>query len=400
VLSGPVAAAARAARRAADRTEADAGRVPLLVRPDRIGVPVSDQRSSAFGFSGRWQDYLPIALSNLLLTIVTLGIYRFWASARTRRYLWSHTRFIDENLEWTGTGGELWKGFLFAILLFFIPLFILQFVMQALVANGMTGLAGTLSTVIGFLLLFMVGFARFRALRYRLSRTYWHGIRGGSDNAGVGYAFSWGFKTVVGYITLWLLVPWSMISLWNERWELMSFGTERFRANARTGPVFKRFLLFYLAPVVIIAAIGLAVFSFGGTMATLQQGGTPTQPAPALVLGITAMVLAVYAALGMIALVYYSAFLREAIGHLSLGPLDFHFTARTMDFVWLLVVDALLVIGTLGFGLAFIQYRHWKFFVTHLEATGEVSLSAFGQSDTPMPTQGEGLLDALDVGAF
>ena len=41
----------------------------------------------AFDFVGSWREYLPIALSNFALTVVTLGIYRFWAKARTRRYL-------------------------------------------------------------------------------------------------------------------------------------------------------------------------------------------------------------------------------------------------------------------------------------------------------------------------
>jgi uncharacterized membrane protein YjgN (DUF898 family) len=59
---------------------------------------------TAFRFTGTWTEYLPIALTNLALTIVTLGIYRFWATARTRRYLWSRTRFADDTLEWTGTG--------------------------------------------------------------------------------------------------------------------------------------------------------------------------------------------------------------------------------------------------------------------------------------------------------
>ncbi len=31
----------------------------------------------AFRFTGTWQEYAPIAFTNLLLTIVTLGIYTF-----------------------------------------------------------------------------------------------------------------------------------------------------------------------------------------------------------------------------------------------------------------------------------------------------------------------------------
>lgn len=67
--------------------------------------------ASAFVFEGTWREFAPIAFTNLLLTIVTLGIYRFWATTRERQYLWSRSRFIDEHLEWTGLGKELFFGF-------------------------------------------------------------------------------------------------------------------------------------------------------------------------------------------------------------------------------------------------------------------------------------------------
>ena len=354
---------------------------------------------SAFRFEGRWQDFAPIALTNLLLIIVTLGIYRFWATTRTRRYLWSRTRFIDEPLEWTGTGKELFLGFLMALALFIIPFVLAQFAAQALALNGHIGVAGTLTTMAGLGIFVLIGIARFRALRYRLSRTYWHGIRGGSAEKGIGYGFTWAFRTIIGYIPLWLLVPWAMISLWNERWEAMSFGSQDFRANARVGPVFKRFLLFYLAPILIILLVAAAAMTLGGRLELMMPApGTP--PGPLAALGAVASAIAIYAVLGLIGLVYYAAFLREAIGHLSLGEIDFHFTARTWQFLKLFLGDVLLVVGTLGVGLMFLSYRHWKFFITHLEASGEVSLSQLSQSALPQPGQGEGLLDALDIGAF
>ena len=40
--------------------------------------PQSEQSSSAFEFVGTWREYAPIALTNLALTIVTLGIERFF----------------------------------------------------------------------------------------------------------------------------------------------------------------------------------------------------------------------------------------------------------------------------------------------------------------------------------
>ena len=54
----------------------------------------------------------------------------------------------------------------------------------------------------------------------------------------------------------------------------------------------------------------------------------------------------------------------------------------------------------LGFVSAINQFRNWRFFIRHLEAGGEVSLDAFTQSTTKSMRQGEGLLDAFDVGAI
>ena len=38
------------------------------------------------------------------LTVVTLGIYRFWARTRLRRYIWSSIMPGGDSFEYTGTG--------------------------------------------------------------------------------------------------------------------------------------------------------------------------------------------------------------------------------------------------------------------------------------------------------
>ncbi len=351
-----------------------------------------------FRFEGRWQELAPILLTNLLLTIVTLGIYRFWATTRVRHYLWSRTYLMDEPLEWTGTGKELFIGALLVAALIGVPFIILNFGLQALALRGHVALASALALILPILILYLVGVARFRALRYRLSRTWWRGIRGGSDDPGLRYGLSWLWKTVVGYLPLMLLIPWSMVSLWNERWSAMSFGSERFHATATVGPVFKRFLLFYLAPFLFVL-VGVAVAALLGT-GFLGVGVRSSFPLPLQILSGLVIVLGVYLLLGLIALSYYAAFLREAIGSLSLGDVRFRFEATTSDWINLLIGDVLLVIVTLGFGVLFLAYRHWKFFITHLDGDGALDPAALGQSTTRTPGQGEGLLDAFDVGAI
>ena len=353
-----------------------------------------DGADSAFGFEGTWREFAPIAFTNLLLTIVTLGIYRFWATARERRYLWSRSRFIDERLEWSGTGMELFIGFLLVMALFLLPFFLITQVAQAMMLRGQEAIGLTIS-VLSFLFIFYLGgVARFRALRYRLSRTRWHGIRGGSDDQGWLFGLSYMWKTTVGWLPAGLLIPWSMVSLWNERWSKMSFGPFAFDADADAGPVFPRFLLFYLSPLIIfLAAIPVA---FAGIASDFDS----VEPGAGVVLAIFAFILVFYLGLGVIAVAFYAKFYRVAVGSTRLKDLQFHFSASTMDWFKLLLGDVALVVFTLGIGWIFLSYRHWKFFIQHMEANGEVRLDELTQSTTRTAGHGEGLLDAFDVGAI
>ena len=347
----------------------------------------------AVRFTGNWREYLPIAATNALLIVCTLGVYRFWASARQRRYLWSRTEFIDDSLEWTGTGKEMFLGFLIVIAVL-APFFLfIQLLFPALVARGKIDAAGGIMFLFYIALIYLGGFARFRALRYRLSRTWWHGIRGGSDDQGWSYGWSTVWKTIVGGIALGLLVPWSMCELWNERWNKMSFGPHPFASGARSRPLMGRFLLFYLLPVAgCVAAMG------AGAVAVASQHNPQAMAVTLLFAMLGAF--AAYFTFGVIALAFYAKYFREAVGNLTLTHIDFAFTARTVDWFMLFLGDLVLLIVTLGVAYAWLGYRHWKFFITHLEASGEVDLALLTQSETPEPKQGEGLLDAFDVGAF
>jgi uncharacterized membrane protein YjgN (DUF898 family) len=71
--------------------------------------------SRAFQFYGTAETLFPIFIRNLLLSIVTLGVYSFWARSEFRRYLLSHLELAGERFEYHGTGRELFRGFLRAL---------------------------------------------------------------------------------------------------------------------------------------------------------------------------------------------------------------------------------------------------------------------------------------------
>ena len=172
-------------------------------------------------FYGRWTEFGKIVATNAILTLVTLGIYRFWGATRERRYLWSHTVLLGEELVWTGTGLELFKGSLIAIIVLAAPLFAWQAGFTYLLAHGRREEAYALAIVALLFINFVIGVAKFRGLRYRLSRTYWRGIRGGSNNSGLSYGLSNTWKWAANYLSAGLAIPWTMITLWNDRWKEM-----------------------------------------------------------------------------------------------------------------------------------------------------------------------------------
>jgi uncharacterized membrane protein YjgN (DUF898 family) len=133
----------------------------------RFGLP-----TGPIQFLGFDKDYWRLWIRGSILLALTLGIYRFWLTTDTRRFLWSNTEVLGEPLEYTGTARELLIGFLIAVAIL-IPFYALIFLLALT-----QGVIGQLAGVIGFVLATVLGhYAVFRARRYRLSRTAFRGVR-------------------------------------------------------------------------------------------------------------------------------------------------------------------------------------------------------------------------------
>ena len=81
-------------------------------------------------YSGRFARLFGLSLSTLTLTILTLGIYRFWMKARLRRYYWASVQPGGVPMEYHGTGVEKLLGFLVAAIFLAIYLLILNIVLS------------------------------------------------------------------------------------------------------------------------------------------------------------------------------------------------------------------------------------------------------------------------------
>ena len=59
-----------------------------------------------FEFSDGGKELLLIALKTGFLTLITLGIYRFWAKTKIRNFIWASASLDGDSFEYHGTGLE------------------------------------------------------------------------------------------------------------------------------------------------------------------------------------------------------------------------------------------------------------------------------------------------------
>ncbi len=68
-----------------------------------------------FTFTAKGGDFFGIAIKNIFLSILTLGIYWFWGKVEITKYLYNNTRFQNHNFDYHATGKERFIGFLKAV---------------------------------------------------------------------------------------------------------------------------------------------------------------------------------------------------------------------------------------------------------------------------------------------
>lgn len=77
-------------------------------------------RMKALRFDGNGSEYFKIWIVNILLTLITLGLYYPWAKVRNRRYFYANSILEDRNFEYHAKGKQLFIGYFIAMLLLII----------------------------------------------------------------------------------------------------------------------------------------------------------------------------------------------------------------------------------------------------------------------------------------
>ena len=300
-------------------------------------------------FYGRGGELFGVFLVNLCLTLVTLGIYRFWARVRVLRYLWGQTAFAGDRFAYHNTGKELWKDWLKAALIFGLPFFFLKNVGEFFAGNLPLQIIAALLAYV--LALVFIPIAMVNTRRYRLSRTSWRGIR-----------FSFRGR-VVDFIKLYLRGMWLSV---------MTLGlyTPIFAARRH-------------AFMVSHAYVGNQAWQFHGRGQELFSSF------------VRAILLFPFT-LGLSWCWYTAAKRRYFWNHTALATAHFQCTVTGGPLLLFTLGNLLLLLCTVGFAWPWVVVRNVQFALRYLTFVGDLDLASIRQDVQPASATGEGFMSFLN----
>ena len=198
------------------------------------------------------------------LTVVTLGIYRFWARTRLRRYIWSSIMPGGDSFEYTGTGLEKFLGFLIALVVLAVYLGLLQVVLSFVGFNLWGAISSepnlprdmlmqTAATyAAGLAVMPLIFFAQYRARRYMLSRTRWRGLRFAMDAAALGYVWRALLYYGMSLVTLGALMPLATFRLEKYMTDRMRYGDAGFEQEGQWTALYPAMKHLFIAAAVLL----------------------------------------------------------------------------------------------------------------------------------------------------
>lgn len=330
-----------------------------------------ESRELPFEFRGDGAEYFKIWIVNILLTIVTLGVYSAWAKVRNKRYFYSNLYLDGESFRYLADPITILKSRVIAVVVFvaFVvlsELFPVAGVVLALALMGITPLLVVRS------LNFNHRVSAYRNIQFRFGASYGEAAMA---------LLVW---PILGVLTLGLFYPYAVRKSSEFLVRNSRYGTADFDFEATTWDYGRIFLIF-----------------FGVLIATL----TLTAGFPMLVgdwaIGLSSIVaLAGYLFAGayltvMLTNVYYNS--------ASLQAHEFAANLEVLGYTKVFVVNAILTVVTLGLFLPFAKVRMAKYRADHTQFIAAGSLEEFAAAEREQVSAlGEELGEVFDfdVGAI
>ena len=367
--------------------------------PNTASTPV-EARPLSLTFSGTGAEYFRIWIINLLLTIITFGIYSAWAKVRRLQYFDRNTVLDGAAFDFHGNPVAILKGRIVAVVL----LGAYQMAFGFSVTAGLL-VFGTLMMVLPYLLR--------GALRFRLQNTSWRGLRfaftGTTQDAYIVFV-----PPMVLFMAPGLLggimahrgpgtpSPWiGLFGLLYQAWPMLHAAVKRYQhAHVRFGNADSRYTLTlgrFWPPYLMAFGIIIAV---GATLAVVVASMVKLAPNNSTGMLITFVPLAL-AYLGFLSIF---PFLQGRIGNLVWSHTGFPGLTIRSDMTFgglfkLHAVNTILTLLTVGLFRPFAVVRVQRYVLAHMHVSASVDIDALVDAGkgADVNAAGDGAADFLGI---
>jgi uncharacterized membrane protein YjgN (DUF898 family) len=315
-------------------------------------------------FTGSASEYFGIWIVNVLLTIVTIGIYSAWAKVRRNRYFYGNTVLLGRAFEYHATGKQIFLGraIVFAGLV---------------IINVITTINPLFSLITTLVILVALPWLIMRGLRFNARVTSYRNVRfdfvGGAGGA---------FATVIlgsllAVVSFGLLAPFS--SRWLNRYVFNNFryGDRPFHTDPRIGALYGALLipaLMVLLGAVVLGVIGLG--AVGAAAPLFDHAGADDPQAGVAIVGLVYLALfGAFIVYGLAALVYRAAVHNIVWSSMTIdGRHQLKSDLGRRRYAWIAISNLLVTICTLGLMRPWAAVRLARYIVEHtaVRVEGEI----------------------------
>ncbi len=305
-------------------------------------------RQLGFEFKGDGMEYFKIWIVNVLLTIITLGIYSAWATVRTNRYFYSNLYLDDSNFRYLAEPMTILKGRLIAVAAL-IVYSVLTFVMPMLAVILLIVLFFAIPYFINQSIAFNNRMSAYKNIQFRFSGNYGEAFM---------VMYVW---PIIGIVTLGILYPMAILKMHQYVVRNSAYGTTKFEYSA----TYKDYGVIFLLMIGVLIAAVAVIFGISFLI-------------PSFALFSPILIAVVY-----IGIILYSIVAITNLFYKSLALLEHRFdsTLTIMDLGKVMLINLFFIIITLGLYLPAAKVRMTKYMCSCLVMNAEGSLDSFAAAE-------------------
>lgn len=375
-----------------------------------------------FKFHGDGGDYFGIWIANILLTIITLGIYSAWAKVRTKKYFYGNTELDGDRFEYLATPIQILVGRIIAVI-------------ALIIWSVLTNINPTIAIASGICLGVALPYLMVRNLRFDARVTRYRNVRfnfeGNVADAYINILFKpllayalvilpcvglfqlsetydnpylIGLAVIYAPVTIVLAYAWVMSNMARYIVNGYRYGKKVFSAEVNW--------LKYVKIALGAAGIFLGLL-FSSFIATLVLGAgniivelISNGSLPSTDDGSSAVAISIFIGYLMMFISGFlmSAFIKVKVRNYLFGQMEldeqlkFRSNMKVMGFFKLMLTNILIMIFSLGWGRAWVDVRTARYYADCTQVSGDLTLiTAQDHQDDSNAAIADEMVDAFDL---